>query len=244
MKKLFSLFLALTMLVGMMAMFATTASAADVEALKVVAVYRINGNNDDLYVVFNKKVAAPAAENDLALVLNAYGWDGTPGDWDKANTAIGRVHFPFTAAVSDQVFKFTRAGHVSWACDGGNINGENVAVTPVNGYWFWGLCGNTTVTTADGAETMVQDIEKVYNVYGHTDAPWEFSVPCTTIAKTESGALPAVDSADKIEVPAPLDSIKPVEPEQPAPDTFDALTIVALVGIAASGAIVATKKRH
>ncbi len=240
MKKLFSLLLALTMLVGMMAMFATTASAADVEALKVVSIYRLTGNDNDLYVVFNKKVAAPAAGNDLVLALSAHGWQGVPGDWDAANTNIGRVHFPFTEAVSDQVFKFTRAGHVAWACDGGNINGENSVVTPVNGYWFWGLLGTTTVTTADGAETLVQDVENVWNVYGKEAAQcWEFSVPGSTIVRTENGAVTAAASVDAIEVPAPLDSIKPQ-----APDTFDALTIVAIVGLVASGTIVASKKRH
>lgn len=55
MKKLFSLLLALTMLVGMMAMFATTASAADVEALKVVSIYRLTGNDNDLYGCFQQK---------------------------------------------------------------------------------------------------------------------------------------------------------------------------------------------
>ena len=139
----------------------------EVEPLKVVSAYRINGNDNDLYVVFNKKVAAPAAGNDLVLALVANGWAGAPSGWDAANTAIARVAFPFAEAVSDQVFKFTRAGHVSWACDGGNINGEHPAVVaPVGGFWFWALLGNTTVTTADGAETLAQDYADVWNVYG------------------------------------------------------------------------------
>jgi len=181
----------------------------EVEPLKVVSAYRINGNDNDLYVVFNKKVAAPAAGNDLVLALVANGWAGVPGGWDAANTAIARVAFPFAEAVSDQVFKFTRAGHVSWACDGGNINGEHPAVVaPVGGFWFWALLGNTTVTTADGAETLAQDYADVWNVYGKEPSQsWEFSVPGTLIAKTETGALTAVATPDDIVVPTPPEAL-------------------------------------
>lgn len=71
MKKILSAFLALAMLVSMMAVMSIGTAAA--EHLKVVGIYRINGNNDDLYVVFNKKVSAPAADTEFQLVLAACG---------------------------------------------------------------------------------------------------------------------------------------------------------------------------
>ena len=234
-----------------------TAPAAG-EPLKAVAAYRISGNNNDLYVVFNKKVAAPAAGNDLQFFLAAYGWDGAPGDWDKANTAIARVHFLFAEAVSDQVFKFTRDGHVEWACEGwkapgaSNISSENQVVTPQNGYWFWGVGGNTKITTADGVETLEQDLAAVWNAYGcPSDNPWAASVPCATIAKTEFGSLPIVTSTSDIVVPTALAPIAPpAETQAPAvsddvvvPPQGDVASVIALVAIVGLAGVVVAKKR-
>jgi len=246
MKKILSAFLALAMLVSMMAVMSIGTAAA--EPLKVVGIYRINGNNDDLYVVFNKKVSAPAADTEFQLVLAACGWGGTPtGDgWDAATTVINRVHFPFTEVVSDQVFKFTRAGHVSWACDGQNINTEHaVAVEPVGGFWFWGLAGEEDLYTADGVEALVYDIEAAYNtlVDGNpVQDPWTVHTPCHTIAKTTNGAVNAVAAVADITVPEALESNKPAQPDNPS--TGDIFTVcVAVASLSAAGLAISKKRR-
>ncbi|MBE6636280.1 MAG: hypothetical protein E7618_00570 [Ruminococcaceae bacterium] len=199
MKKIFSVFLALTMLVGMMAMFAVSASAASTSAPLSAAFYTVDNDPGYAYVVFNKKVKAPVAEDGVALSLVGYAW---PTDESKPTENwryTRRMDKPFVTAVSDQVWKFdintpSEGAAGSWFltnCAAGEKNHFKTNVG-IDAIFYYALIG--TVTTADGSETLALDTTKdLLNDALNGDARHGYKLLKGTAASVDAIPVPSLN---------------------------------------------------
>lgn len=235
MKKLFSLFLVVTMLATMMAAFAINTSAAD--ALSVNVYFAQDGTN--LYLVFNKPVAIPA---EARLSLVGHGW---PVEVD------GQQVFRYLRRMNDEGTPNSLLTNVEYFGDTKQVLKVTVAdPTPGNYDWYYnptGPCASSEAPVAGATGTVADFCLMVFGEIKTVDGKETLAVEdfdtvspvgAEPVWKGTKTTWNVVATTNDIVVP------EYTAPVEPTPDTFDALTIVALVGLAASGTIVATKKRH
>ncbi|MBE6636281.1 MAG: hypothetical protein E7618_00575 [Ruminococcaceae bacterium] len=171
MKKLLTLFLALSLLVGMTALFAVSASAEGTDEEVVTAdvgvrIYSV-ANDPYVYLLFDEPMSEPAEEATVIFSLCALGWPTEGDDHPETIRDISRVEYTYQGMVgeSGKVMKFANMqngapsmDHIPWGLGGLNINAEGpIAVDPHGGYWYYALLGDP-LTTANGVQAFEYEL--------------------------------------------------------------------------------------
>lgn len=229
MKKIFSVFLVIALLAALSSAFVIVSSAEEPLSAKA---YSPADDAQYLYVVFNK----PVTLGDDVVISPAYlhQWGPNPTDtcWYadiKSNEVI---------KISDQVYKFT---HTTWK-DAGTAH-VLFDLTASGWYASQGIPeGNVkvvifgTVTAVDNTVLPLSDPEDSTDNYAgrfHYDLSGSNYHGAYTLSYEKADAVASI----------PVPEYK-VPSDDPSPDTFDALLMVAIVGLTASGTIIAAKKHR